>query len=1264
MRSKYHEYFIKGLLLLLLCLMITSVSATRPNNSIYPLYNYFAFGEGGTITKGLHNQSFVSEDGMKIHEVTSVQDAYKFRFIFKTPKDPFEMLSLRVRLLFNYNTSNFICWGGLHNITISVFPFELATVEGENNSVHVVNARELYCGRDIQFKLNTSAFHEEEYFELAISSWNATESLKGVQFEQIRFHVAPSSLFTNYLLLTTFSSIGLFGFTIVHPQRFSNIITVFFTVIFVIMPLAVITQVQNILGSLPPQKEKGVTRFTFFNRVYERRDLGNGLFSLQMVKDLSTAFELQALSGTGAQIVYPVFEKVDKEDIPNRTEHIDTAFSEETISTEEATISSSRTSSLSATSLPRFTFGDITGSPTWWNSSYTYVKQFTITAGSSALYTNYTIQLNMSTDSLVSASKMRADCKDLRIAYWGGSSWTELDRVVLNNNTQKTAVFFRLQNDISASGSDTNYAIYYGIRSGHPGNPPSDTSKIFIDYDDFSSGNLNNYNPSSSWSATTDSGKPINIGWWTNDNIATGSSVADGVLNRTNLMTNNSQILVLLRTTTSITSYIGLRSNGSTPTDRITLAHNTSHLAIQRYNESGPWLFATYAEGFSTSEWYFYKYQIVEKTLKGMNWLVGNSEPSNWNLSATRNEIPDDGHLIFYASSNGMRIGMWAVMAAVSSPPSITIASEQEEMVKITDITITPDYDYDDGSRFWKNNDGVYEDNFTITITAVWNVSGAAYPGEVNIGYSSDNTSYGSTSGLVIKVDEDPSVGNIIERNGITVGSAVPYNGFGSKVYLDPGLTFYNIGWDNEAPTTTFSSIVEDTPHDFLYYPGSGQTVYFSDGMAGIDQLFTVTVTADDAAGAGVYGVFMSAWDDELDTNITTGPNYARQYSTDSSETSGSINLYTYDNVGNFDPSPVVITMTEDTTNPTTTFSSIVEDTPHDFLYYPGSGQTVYFSDGMAGTDQLFTVTVTADDAAGAGVYGVFMSAWDDDSDINITTGPNYARQYSTDSSETSGSINLYTYDNVGNFDPSPVVITMTEDTTDPTTTFSSIVEDTPHDFLYYPGSGTTVYFSDGMAGTDQLFTVTVTADDAAGAGVYAVFMSTWDDDSDINITTGPNYARQYSTDSSETSGTINLYAYDNVGNFDPSPVVITMTEDTTNPTTTFSSIVEETPHDFLYYPGSGQTIYFSDDMAGTDQLFTVTVTAGDTGGAGLYGVRMSTWDDDSDTYITTGPNYARQYSTDSSETSGTINLYAYDNVGNFDPSPVVITMTEDTIAP
>ena len=52
----------------------------------------------------------------------------------------------------------------------------------------------------------------------------------------------------------------------------------------------------------------------FFNRVYERKDYPGGYYSLRMIKDLSTAFELVATSGTGSMVVYPTISEGGTDD--------------------------------------------------------------------------------------------------------------------------------------------------------------------------------------------------------------------------------------------------------------------------------------------------------------------------------------------------------------------------------------------------------------------------------------------------------------------------------------------------------------------------------------------------------------------------------------------------------------------------------------------------------------------------------------------------------------------------------------------------------------------------------------------------------------------------------------------------------------------------------------------------------------------------------------------------------------------------------------
>jgi len=205
------------------------------------------------------------------------------------------------------------------------------------------------------------------------------------------------------------------------------------------------------------------------------------------------------------------------------------------------------------------------------------------------------------------------------------------------------------------------------------------------------------------------------------------------------------------------------------------------------------------------------------------------------------------------------------------------------------------------------------------------------------------------------------------------------------------------------------------------------------------------------------------------------------------------------------------LTTTEDTGAPTTSFSSITENNPHTYIY--NSGQTVYFSDLMGATDQLFTVVVTASDG-GAGIYSVRMSEWDDDADYNDTASP-YSRQYSTDSTETAGSITLYAYDKVGNFDASPVTITMTEDTAGPTQGTAWCHADA-YDDNETTDDDRTIYFTWGGISD-------------ASSGLYTVYAELNDNTPDEDAGTD---GQDTDEDANEGENTYYVRGIDNVGNY------------------------------------------------------------------------------------------------------------------------------------
>jgi len=129
--------------------------------------------------------------------------------------------------------------------------------------------------------------------------------------------------------------------------------------------------------------------------------------------------------------------------------------------------------------------------PAWWNSSYLYRKKITVTAGSSEVPSGYSVSVSLDHAALVGAGKSLASGDDVRVAYWNGSSWAELDRVVdpLSSwNNASTDIWFKSQAIINASGSDDNYYIYYANPSA--GSAPDDWASIFMMCDDFNDGSL------------------------------------------------------------------------------------------------------------------------------------------------------------------------------------------------------------------------------------------------------------------------------------------------------------------------------------------------------------------------------------------------------------------------------------------------------------------------------------------------------------------------------------------------------------------------------------------------------------------------------------------------------------------------------------------------------------------------------------------------------------------------------------------------------
>ena len=131
-----------------------------------------------------------------------------------------------------------------------------------------------------------------------------------------------------------------------------------------------------------------------------------------------------------------------------------------------------------------------TGGP-WWSCAYQYRDPVTITAGSSAVPAGYAVSITFDHAALVTAGKSLANGDDLRVVYWNGASWIELDRFLdpgSSWDSATTEVWFKTQVAIGASSSDTDHFLYYG--NPVAGAPPADPNNIFAFYDGFESGDV------------------------------------------------------------------------------------------------------------------------------------------------------------------------------------------------------------------------------------------------------------------------------------------------------------------------------------------------------------------------------------------------------------------------------------------------------------------------------------------------------------------------------------------------------------------------------------------------------------------------------------------------------------------------------------------------------------------------------------------------------------------------------------------------------
>lgn len=150
--------------------------------------------------------------------------------------------------------------------------------------------------------------------------------------------------------------------------------------------------------------------------------------------------------------------------------------------------------------------------PSWWNASYSFRVNLAVTT-TDATASGYSVGVTVNHATMVANSQALTSGNDLRVVYFNGTSWTELDRLVDPSsswNNASTKIWFRTQTAIGASTTNTSYWLYFGNPAA--ASPPANGNNIFDVYDDFSGGSLNTskwwtYEPEGSVDAAQGGGK-------------------------------------------------------------------------------------------------------------------------------------------------------------------------------------------------------------------------------------------------------------------------------------------------------------------------------------------------------------------------------------------------------------------------------------------------------------------------------------------------------------------------------------------------------------------------------------------------------------------------------------------------------------------------------------------------------------------------------------------------------------------------------------
>jgi hypothetical protein len=526
------------------------------------------------------------------------------------------------------------------------------------------------------------------------------------------------------------------------------------------------------------------------------------------------------------------------------------------------------------------------------------------------------------------------------------------------------------------------------------------------------------------------------------------------------------------------------------------------------------------------------------------------------------------------------------------------------------------------------------------TLTLSDSADSDIYQTEISYGTVSSGTYTKSTS-----VKTDTSSSNTIYSTAVT---------------LLPGKLYEICVSDTGGNSTKrYFEVVQDTAKPTL-------TAAFTDSETAVAKTYTSggtssgTATCYVGSSSGTISVSMTGSDSDSGVNTITYVTGSSTTSTTASSLSCPVGTTTFtvtDNVGN--TGTYVITVIADTTAPT--FTNTTGTTTG---IYAKSADTSATSSGSAsyfiGTSVTSVpVTFTLEDSAG-GIYSI--TAANNGTVLTVTSGTTTTGSLSSSVTYTctTGTNTFTLTDHVGN--RATYIVTVTQDSTAPTFTFSSAsgdnqcVQEAPTSDATSAGTG--AYYV--MSGK----TVTVTlgiADATGGSGIYSVSASN-------TGATAPAAGATYTAGSmsSITSVSYSLYAgtntitlTDNCSN--KATFTFTVTTDSMAPSVTGAPVAAHT------YNSSETNPYYSSGATGNAvTLYSQTTSIGDIALTDASGMGTDTLDGTSTGcgikgWSSTSATYTLATNV-SPTTSSSATVYLFDNVGNY--ATVSVNLVKDTTGP